>query len=189
MPFILDLLLFVLCLSVLIVVHELGHLSAAKAFGVYCFEFSVGFGPALFRGKRKKGETYIALRGIPFGGFVSMYGEENGELKDKENNLPDGIESIPEHRSLANIKKWKKAIILGAGVTLNALLAILVFFVSNGPWFSQQQLYLNQIEVSENSIAVNEGLASGPLNQLFKKLTVSPVITKWRSGRKKKKIG
>ena len=116
MNFGLELLIFVLCLSVLIVVHELGHLTAAKAFGVYCFEFSVGFGPALFRRKRKNGETYVALRAIPFGGFVSMYGENNGETKEK-NELPDGIESIPPHRSLANIKKWKKAIILGAGVT------------------------------------------------------------------------
>jgi regulator of sigma E protease len=163
MPFIVDLLLFVLCLSILIVVHELGHLCAAKAFNVYCFEFSVGFGPALFRRKRKNGETYIAIRGIPFGGFVSMYGEENGEIKDKENTLPDGIENIPEHRSLAKIKKWKKAIILVAGVTLNALLALLVFFVSNGPWFAQQQISLNQIEVSENSVASSSGLNVGLL--------------------------
>ena len=54
---ILNILLFILCLSVLIVVHELGHLGAAKAFKVYCFEFSVGFGPAFFRKKRN---LYIA---------------------------------------------------------------------------------------------------------------------------------
>ena len=82
---ILHILLFVLCLSILVVIHELGHLAAAKIFKVYCFEFSVGFGPAFFRKKRKKGETYVALRCIPFGGYVSMYGEN----EEAEQQLPD----------------------------------------------------------------------------------------------------
>ena len=49
-------LIFVLCLSVLIIVHELGHLGAAKIFKVYCMEFSVGFGPAIIHKRRKGGE-------------------------------------------------------------------------------------------------------------------------------------
>ena len=151
---ILNILLFILCLSVLIVVHELGHLGAAKAFKVYCFEFSVGFGPAFFRKKRKNGETYVAFRCIPFGGFVSMYGEST----DENSELPDGIESIPKERSLANIKKWKKAIVLAAGVFLNAVLALVIFFVSNGPWFIQQSLYMRGISIQENSIAANVGM-------------------------------
>lgn len=160
MPFILNLILFILCLSVLIAVHELGHLCAAKAFKVYCFEYSIGFGPALFRTRRKGGETFFSVRAIPFGGFVSMYGEQNGEAGEKP-ELPDGIESIPDSRSLATIKKWKKAIILAAGVFLNAVLALLLFFVSNGPWFVQQQMYLHQINVSENSVAATAGLTVG----------------------------
>lgn len=161
MQFLIDLLLFIICLSVLIVVHELGHLSMAKVFNVYCFEFSVGFGPQLFRKKRKNGETYIALRCIPFGGYVSMYGESNGENPEKQQELPDGITEIPPERSLANIKKWKKSIILVAGVTLNAVLALLIFFVSNGPWFTQQTLSLYQINVAENSAAAEAGVYLG----------------------------
>lgn len=148
---ILHILLFVVCLSVLVVVHELGHLAAAKAFKVYCFEFSVGFGPAFFRKKRQRGETYIALRAIPFGGYVSMYGE------GATNELPDGIESIPQERSLNNIKAWKRAIIMGAGVTLNAVLALILFFTSN-MFFVQQEMYLRNVSVVENSIAYNAGI-------------------------------
>ena len=151
---ILNIILFIICLSVLVVVHELGHLGAAKAFNVYCFEFSVGFGPAFFRKKRKNGETYVAFRAIPFGGYVSMYGEST----DENSELPDGIESISKERSLANIKKWKKAIVLAAGVVLNAVLALLIFFVANGPWFEQQVLYMRRVAVEENSIAETAGI-------------------------------
>ena len=115
-------LLFILCLSILIVVHELGHLTAAKIFKVYCLDFSVGFGPAFFHKKRKKGETYFSLRCIPFGGFVSMYGEGV--------ELPEGVE-VPLSRSLEGIKKWKQAIIMAAGVFMNLVLALVIFFISN----------------------------------------------------------
>ena len=142
-----------MCLSVLVVIHELGHLAAAKAFGVYCFEFSVGFGPALFRKKRKRGETYIAIRSIPFGGYVSMYGENENDTSE----LPDGIESIDSKRSLANVKKWKKAIIMAAGVFLNAVLALVLFFISNS-CFEQKQLYVSHFDVIDNSPASTAGL-------------------------------
>ena len=154
MMIILYILLFIVCLSILIMIHELGHLAMAKAFNVYCFEYSIGMGPAIFRKKRKNGETYFALRAFPFGGFVSMYGEG-----DDENNLPDGIEHIPEERALNKIKKWKRAIILLAGVTMNALLAIVLFFVAAA--LPQKMIYLNYFEVKENSVAYNAGIQLG----------------------------
>ena len=85
---ILYILLFVFCLSTLIMIHEAGHLAAAKIFNVYCFDYSIGFGPALLHVKRKRGETYFSIRAIPFGGFVSMFGEA------QKDELPDGIESV-----------------------------------------------------------------------------------------------
>ena len=110
---ILYILLFIVCLSLLIMIHELGHFSAAKIFKVYVQEYSIGFGPALIHKKRKNGETQFTLRGIPFGGYVSMYGEGV--------ELPDGV-TVDESRSLNGIKPWKRAIILLAGVTMNAVL-------------------------------------------------------------------
>ena len=147
---ILYILLFIVFLSILIIVHELGHLAAAKAFNLYCLEYSVGMGPLLFKYKRKNGETQFSLRGIPFGGYVSMYGEGV--------ELPDGVE-IPESRSLHGIKWWKRSIILIAGVTMNALLALTFFFISN--CIPQKDItYINQISVAESSVAYNAGLRS-----------------------------
>ena len=149
---ILYILLFIVCLSVLIVIHELGHLLAAKAFKVYCFEYSIGFGPKLFSFKRKKGETQFSLRGIPFGGYVSMYGEGV--------EVPEGL-SIPPERNLENIKKWKKGIILAAGVTMNAILAIFIFLISN-LCFPTVEYYLNPVTVSETSI-VKDKIQTGDI--------------------------
>jgi regulator of sigma E protease len=54
--------------------HELGHLFFAKKAGILCHEFSFGMGPKLW--SKKKGETFYSIRAIPFGGYVSMSGEE-----------------------------------------------------------------------------------------------------------------
>lgn len=150
-------LLFVFCLSVLIAIHELGHLTAAKIFKVYCLEYSIGFGPKLIHVKRKKGETYFSLRAVPFGGYVSMFGEGV--------ELPDGV-TIDQKRSLEGIRKWKKSIILLAGVTMNAILALLIFFVCNVS-FEHRYVYAKQISVTEGSIAETIGLHTSDRIRMF----------------------
>jgi regulator of sigma E protease len=69
-----SILLFLLVLSAVICIHELGHLYFAKRAGILCHEFSFGMGPKIW--SIKKGETTYAIRAIPFGGYVSMAGEE-----------------------------------------------------------------------------------------------------------------
>ena len=148
---VLYILLFILSLSILIMVHELGHLATAKMFKVYCFEYSIGFGPKLFSKKRKNGETYFSIRAIPFGGYVSMYGESE--------TVPEGLEIDPS-RSLLSIKKWKRAIIMVAGVTMNFLLAILIFFVYEVAFPVHTARYAH-VSISSDSIAYNAGVRSG----------------------------
>ena len=157
---ILYILLFILLLSTLIAIHELGHLTAAKIFKVYCLEYSIGFGPKLIHVKRKKGETYFSLRAIPFGGFVSMYGEGV--------ELPEG-QTIDASRSLEGIKKWKKCIILLAGVTMNAVLALTIFFVTNIS-FEHKYIYIKQVGVKENSLPYQDGLRTGDRIRMFSDL-------------------
>ena len=130
---ILYVLLFLVFLSILIIVHELGHFAMCKAFKVYVFEFSIGMGPLLF--KKKKGETQYSLRAIPFGGYVSMY--------DGEQTLPEGV-TVDPSRSMEKTKAWKKAIIFVAGVTMNIVLAFVMYFVS--AWIPKKQLYVNYIK-------------------------------------------
>ena len=145
---ILYILLFIFCLSVLIMVHEAGHLVTAKIFKVYCLEYSIGFGPALIHKKRKGGETFFSLRTIPFGGYVSMYGEGV--------ELPEGVE-VDSSRSLEGIKKWKKCIILVAGVTMNAVLALVLFFISEVA-FQKHEFYADTVKIEKDSIAEVYGL-------------------------------
>lgn len=116
-------LIVIIMLGVLIAIHELGHLATAKMFKVYCFEYSIGMGPKLFSKKRKNGETYFSIRAVPFGGYVAMYGEP-GEI-------PDGFEEPPAERSLESIKKWKKCVILVAGVTLNFILGLVLIYIGD----------------------------------------------------------
>ncbi|MFA5007579.1 MAG: RIP metalloprotease RseP [Candidatus Izemoplasmatales bacterium] len=69
-----NILLFLLVLSVVICIHELGHFLFAKKAGILCHEFSFGMGPRLI--SKKFGETTFSIRAFPFGGFVTMAGEE-----------------------------------------------------------------------------------------------------------------
>ena len=72
--FIINIIVFLLVLSLVIVIHELGHFIMARKAGILCHEFSLGMGPILY--SKKKGETLYAIRAIPIGGFVMMAGED-----------------------------------------------------------------------------------------------------------------
>ena len=149
---ILYILLFIVCLSTLIMVHEAGHLMTAKIFKVYCFEYAIGFGPRLLSFKRKNGETRFSIRAIPFGGFVSMYGESE--------SIPEDVTGpIDESRSLNNIKKWKRAIIMTAGIIMNFVLALVIFFVFEIA-FPAHTARVAHITVKKDSIAYEAGLRS-----------------------------
>ena len=126
---ILNIIYFLLSLTVLVSIHELGHLSMAKLFDVYCEEYSIGFGPKIvsiapkgFTRKGKPRETTFSIRAIPLGGYVAMAGEG---MEDEES-----LKQVPPHRFLQGVAKWKRAIIMVAGVTLNFVLGFLLLFVS-----------------------------------------------------------
>ncbi len=109
---------FIIILSICVIVHELGHLLAAKAFNVYCSEFAIGMGPKLFSKKFK--ETTYTIRALPLGGFVAMAGDNENALESKVD------EEVDESRTLKGIKPWKKIIIMLAGVTMNFILALIL---------------------------------------------------------------
>ena len=122
MQAIVNILIMVVILGVLISLHEAGHLGMAKLFKVYCFEYSIGFGPQFLHVKREGGETTFSLRAFPIGGFVSMYGEEGA--------VPEGVEEPPKERSLENKKLYQKILIMSAGVVVNYLLGLILLFVA-----------------------------------------------------------
>ena len=102
--------------GMLIVVHELGHFLVAKRVGVRVERFSVGFGPALVRWQR--GGTEYVLRAVLLGGYVKMAGDEPTE---GVTGAPDEFFSQPPGR---------RALIIVAGVAMNALLAFVCFIAA-----------------------------------------------------------
>ncbi len=109
---------FILILGITVFIHELGHFIFAKKFGVYVYEFSIGMGPRLFKFNRKNDETDYCIRLLPIGGFVQMAGEEM-EVDDK----------VPEDKRLGSKKAYQRFLIMVAGVMMNFLLAIVLYFI------------------------------------------------------------
>lgn len=109
------LLIFFIILGVLIFVHELGHFSVAKFFGIRVDEFGMGFPPLAKKLFTRNGTDYT-LNWIPFGGFVKIYGEDSLGSDD-----PD------YHRSLVSKPWYQQIAVLVAGVTMNFLLAWVLF--------------------------------------------------------------
>ncbi|MBH8582656.1 RIP metalloprotease RseP [Thermoactinomyces sp. CICC 10735] len=77
--------IFVLVLSLLVFVHELGHFIFAKRAGILVREFAIGFGPKLFATKR--GETLYSIRILPLGGYVRMAGEDAEMVEIKKGTM------------------------------------------------------------------------------------------------------
>ncbi len=109
--------LFLAVLVVLVIVHEFGHFSVAKLFGMRVDEFGVGFPPRI--GAVRRGETDYTLNLLPFGGFVRIFGEDPAE----EVGGPDAA------RSFARGSKIAQASVLVAGVAANILFAWAAFSV------------------------------------------------------------
>jgi regulator of sigma E protease len=126
-------------------VHELGHFLAAKAFGVYAPRFSLGWGKPLVRWRRKGGETEYVISMLPIGGYVRMASrsdetasvleggnetvKEGAELDphwDPEAMVPHGPKPVPADRWFESKPTYARVVILLAGVTMNAVLTIVV---------------------------------------------------------------
>lgn len=106
-------LIFIVILGILIIVHEFGHLIAAKRAGVRVEKFSVGFGPQLFTCKKNNTEYSISM--IPLGGYVKLAGDNYEEYKG----------SADEYLSQS---PGKRAKIIFFGPLLNYVLGFLFFW-------------------------------------------------------------
>ena len=127
MTFLINILIFLLMLSIIVAIHEFGHFLFAKLTGVYVYEYAIGMGPKLFSFKPKKSETTYSLRAIPLGGFCSLAGEDTGS---------DDEENIPEERRLQGKKAWQRFLIMFFGPGFNFLLAMLTLFIIAMIWGS-----------------------------------------------------
>ncbi len=169
---ILTIIAFVLILSVLVLVHELGHFITAKKFGVKVEEFGFGFPPRVFG--FKKGETIYSINLLPFGGFVKMFGEDaagGGKIRGK-GERESGKGDIK--RAFFARPAWQKAIIVFAGVVMNFVLAVVLIsylFAAQGVALPTKNVKI--VEVVKNTPAAQVGLIVGDVvtNVNGKKIT------------------
>lgn len=132
----------ILLFGLVVVVHEFGHFFFAKLFKVKVNEFSVGFGPAIF--KKKKGDTLYSVRIVPFGGYCSMEGED----EDSEDKAAFGNKSV-----------WKRIIIVAAGAFNNIVLGLLFVGIMLG---IQGRFYTTTVRgFYENASSYQSGLRTG----------------------------
>ena len=146
-------LLAIVILLAMVTIHEFGHYLAGKILGFKINEFSVGFGPAIFKKRSKKTGELFALRIIPLGGYCAFDGEDEMEkpveeteqqpieepfeemLRPLEKKSDDeGMDELtepseeeypePKGERFNDQAPWKRIIVLIAGATMNYLLAL-----------------------------------------------------------------
>ncbi len=108
---------FLVAIGVLVVVHEYGHYLAARLAGVKVLRFSVGFGKPLLSRRFGRDQTEWTLASLPFGGYVKMLDEREGEVPAAE-----------AHRSFNHAGVWRRIGIVVAGPLANFLLAVLIYW-------------------------------------------------------------
>lgn len=151
--------IFIVCLvfllGVVVVIHELGHYAAGRAFGAAVESFSVGFGKPIMEFMDKRG-TRWRVNWIPLGGFVKFVGE--GQLPGDVGKVEEGPSGKPFHE----IGVWPRTVVAAAGPAANFLLAALIFglfFYFNGSY----QARVGVVEVLENSAAAEAGIVEGDI--------------------------
>lgn len=149
---------FFIILSILVVIHEFGHYTVARLFGVHVEEFGFGLPPRLF-GKKIKGTIY-SINLLPIGGFVKLAGEDEEDI-DKEKSK---FKHTKERSQFFWAKStFQRSLILLAGVFMNFLLAvgITAFLLTRG--VSEETKMVHVEKVSVGSPAATVGLMSGDI--------------------------
>ena len=147
MTFLVYIFSFLVLISIIVFIHELGHFSFARLFGVRVLDFSIGFGRSM-KSWETKSKTVFNLRLLPFGGYVKM----NGEETSKKSQSSD---------SYSSKKYYQKLLITLGGPIFNFILAIVIFFVIN--LFGIYKILPLVGDVLPNTIAYKQGIEKGDL--------------------------
>ena len=147
MTYLIYILSFLVLISIIVFIHELGHFAFARLFGVRVIDFSIGFGRSI-KSWQTNSETIFNLRILPVGGFVQMKGEN---ISNDEN----------EQDSFASKKYYQKMLITLGGPLFNFFLALVIFFMIN--LFGVQKVTPLIGDVIPNSLAETNGLLAKDL--------------------------
>jgi regulator of sigma E protease len=229
---IITILVFLLMLSVLVLIHEGGHLLVAKKFGIKVEEFGFGFPPRMFG--KKIGETIYSINWLPIGGFVKLYGEDeagggriaiskktgknegkdiiNGQIlkmvkediviADNNKIIEEKIEiterinyrrsegegeSEDAGRAFFAKTAWQRAIVIFAGVIMNAVLAVIIFYIFLGisefktelPLFSDYKFF-GVTQTNTQQVIISEVIKGSPAQKQGLKAPIEVVAVNGR---------
>lgn len=142
-------------LSILVGLHELGHLLTAKLFGMRVEKFSIGFPPKI--AGFQWGETEYSIGAIPLGGFVKISGMVDESMDTAQ------LASEPQPWEFRAKPAWQRLIVMLGGIIVNVITGIVIFVVlvwNNGEtYFSRDQIIENGIVANEYAEAI--GLQTG----------------------------
>lgn len=131
----------ILGLSILVGLHELGHLLAAKAFGMRVEKYSIGFPPKIWG--KQIGETEYSIGAIPLGGFVKISGMIDESLDTKS------MRSEPQPWEFRSKPAWQRLIVMMGGIIVNVITGIMIFI---GLALANGETYLPKEELNKTGI-------------------------------------
>ncbi len=145
----------ILGLSILVGLHEMGHLLAAKAFGMRVEKFSIGFPPKIYG--RYFGETEYSIGAIPLGGFVKISGMVDESLDVKT------LSAEPEPWEFRAKPAWQRLIVMMGGIVVNVITGMIIFialvFVNGESYIPKEELNKHGIVALE--LGQDLGLETG----------------------------
>ena len=148
---------FLLSLSLLIVLHELGHFIPAKLFKTRVEKFYLFFDIKFALLKKKIGGTEYGIGWLPLGGYVKISGMIDESMDKEQMALP------PQPWEFRSKPAWQRLIIMLGGVTVNFILAFIIYI---GMAFAYGDLFINTADVKDgiwvtNPVIENIGLKTG----------------------------
>jgi regulator of sigma E protease len=134
-----------LALSILVGVHELGHLVAAKVFGMKVEKFSIGFPPKVW--SVQIGETEYSIGALPLGGFVKISGMIDESLDTEQ------ISSAPQPWEFRSKPAWQRLIVMLGGIIVNVVTGVMIFIALT---YIVGESYFPLQEINKHGVYVNE---------------------------------
>lgn len=146
----------ILCLSILVVLHELGHFLPAKWFKCRVEKFYLFFDPWFSLVKKKIGETVYGIGWLPLGGYVKIAGMID-ESMDKEQ-----MKQPAQPWEFRSKPAWQRLIIMIGGVTVNLILGFILFGMIAFVW-GERRLPIENLKngIATNAISDSAGLKNG----------------------------
>jgi len=121
MTVLIKILQFILSLSILVIIHEMGHFVLAKLFKTRVEKFYLFFDPWFSLFKFKRGETEYGVGWLPLGGYVKISGMIDESLDSEQMKQP------PQPWEFRSKKSWQRLLIMTGGVLFNFILALLIY--------------------------------------------------------------